>query len=240
MRRELMEQKLTPKLAYLSAARDLERLKGEKARFIAQERTGREALAEAESRLADQESKLGHDALNEMGTVTAELAQVQEAKAKLEDRAARTEIVSPVRGIVQELAVTSSGSVIQAGGVVTKILPADDALVIENQITPRDIGHVSPGQPVRIKVASYDYARFGAVTGTLSRISPSTFLDEKKNPYYKGVVTLDRLYVGTDAKKNHILPGMTVQVDVVTGEKTILQYLLKPIYLAATQAFQER
>jgi len=240
LREQLMKDNLITKLSYYSFVREFERLKGDRARLLGQTRTAREALGEADSRFRDQSRKLNHDAYNEMGTVTAELAQLREARSKLEDRVARLEITAPVRGIVQELAVTSPGTVIQQGGLVTKILPVDDALIVENQITPRDVGHVKPGQPVRIKVASYDFARFGAVTGTLTRVSPSTFLDEKKAPYYKGQVTLTKGYVGEDPERNRILPGMTVQVDVITGEKTILQYLLKPIYLAATQAFQER
>ncbi|CAA7620020.1 Type I secretion membrane fusion protein [Candidatus Terasakiella magnetica] len=240
IRRHLVEKELTSKVVYFNILREFERLKGERARFQGQLKTAREALAEAENRIGDQKSKLSHDAYNEMGTVTAELAQLHEARSKLEDRVMRLEITSPARGIVQELSVTSPGAVIQAGGMVTKIVPVDDKLLVENQITPRDVGHVEPGQVVRIKVGSYDFARFGAVGGTLEQVSPSTFLDEKKQPYYKGLVALDRPYVGENPSRNHILPGMTVQVDIVTGEKTILQYLLKPIYLAATQAFQER
>ena len=240
LREDLMNEGLTTKLSYFSYVREYERLQGDRARLLGQATTAREALAEAESRFNDQNRKLDHDAYNEMGTVTAELAQLREARAKLEDRVARLEITAPIRGIIQELSVTSPGTVIQQGGQVTKILPVDDALIVESQITPRDIGHVKPGQPVRIKVASYDFARFGAVSGKLLQVSPSTFLDEKKAPYYKGQVALDRGYVGDRPGHNLILPGMTVQVDIITGEKTILQYLLKPIYLAATQAFQER
>lgn len=240
IRRYLVEKELTSKVVYFNILREYERLKGERTRFQGQLKTAREALAEAETRMADQRTKLSHDAFNEMGTVTAELAQLREARSKLEDRVVRLEIGSPVRGIVQELAFTSPGSVIPAGGMVTKIVPVDDVLLVENQITPRDVGHIVPGQAVRIKVGSYDFARFGAVGGKIDQVSPSTFLDEKKSPYYKGLVELDKPYVGDNPDRNHILPGMTVQVDVITGEKTILQYLLKPIYLAATQAFQER
>ena len=240
IRKHLVEKELTSKVVYFNILREYERLKGERARFQGQVKTAREALAEAQTRLADQKTKLSHDALNEMGTVTAELAQLREARSKLEDRVQRLEIVSPVRGIVQELSVTNPGSVIQAGGLVTKVVPVDDLLLVENQITPRDVGHVKPGQTVRIKVASYDFARFGAVGGHVEQVSPSTFLDEKKSPYYKGLVALNQPYVGDNPERNRILPGMTVQVDVITGEKTILQYLLKPVYLAAMQAFQER
>lgn len=240
MRAELAAKGLTSQVVYLNVQREHERLKAERVRLKGQLATAREALSEARTRMSDLRTKLSQDAFNEMGSVTAELAQVREARAKLEDRVTRLDVVAPVRGLVQELAVTSPGAVIQQGGLVTKIVPVDDTLMIENQITPRDVGHVQPGQPVRVKVTSYDFARFGAVQGKLVQVSPSTFLDEKKNPYYKGMVELDKVYVGEDPQHNRILPGMTVQVDVITGEKTILQYLLKPIYIAASQAFRER
>lgn len=240
IREDLLAKGLNSQVSFLIIKRESERLKGERARLLAQIRTSREALAEAESRLQDQRSKLAQDALTEMGTAGAELAQLRETRAKLEDRVQRLAVIAPVRGIVQELSVASPGAVIPQGGMITKIVPVDDTLLVENQIQPRDVGHVQPGQPVRIKVSSYDFARFGAVEGVLTQISPSTFLDEEKLPYYKGVVTLAKNYVGDDPERNRILPGMTVQADVVTGEKTILQYLLKPIQLAASQAFRER
>lgn len=240
IREDLLAKGLNSQVSFLTVKRESERLKGERARLQAQIRTSREALAEAESRLLDQRSKLAQDALTEMGAAGAELAQLRETRAKLEDRVQRLAVVAPARGIVQELNVASPGAVIPQGGLITKIVPVDDTLLVENQIQPRDVGHVQPGQPVRIKVSSYDFARFGAVDGVLTQISPSTFLDEEKLPYYKGVVTLAKGYVGDDPERNRILPGMTVQADVVTGEKTILQYLLKPVQLAASQAFRER
>ncbi|WP_152426740.1 HlyD family type I secretion periplasmic adaptor subunit [Paramagnetospirillum caucaseum] len=240
IREDLLAKGLNSQVSFLIIKRESERLKGERSRLLAQIRTSREALSEAESRLQDQRSKLAQDALTEMGTAGAELAQLRETRAKLEDRVQRLALVAPVRGIVQELSVASPGAVIPQGGLVTKIVPVDDTLLVENQIQPRDVGHVQPGQPVRIKVSSYDFARFGAVDGVLTQISPSTFLDEDKLPYYKGVVALAKSHVGDDPERNRILPGMTVQADVVTGEKTILQYLLKPIQLAASQAFRER
>jgi HlyD family type I secretion membrane fusion protein len=240
IREELLRKELNSQVSVLSIRREWERLKGERNRLENQLKSSREALAETESRVQDQRSKLAQDALTEMGTATAELAQLRETRGKLEDRVQRLALVAPVRGIVQELSVSSPGAVIPQGGLVTKIVPVDDTLMVENQIQPRDVGHVQPGQPVRIKVSSYDFARFGAVDGVLTQISPSTFLDEDKLPYYKGVVTLSKNYVGEDPERNRILPGMTVQADVVTGEKTILQYLLKPIQLAASQSFRER
>ena len=112
--------------------------------------------------------------------------------------------------------------------------------VVETRINVRDIGHVRLGQPVSVKVSSYDFARYGTIAGRLTGISATTFLDPDQNPYYRGKVTLARNYVGADPARNVVLPGMTVQADINTGEKTLMQYLLKPIYTSIHDSFRER
>jgi HlyD family secretion protein/adhesin transport system membrane fusion protein len=112
---------------------------------------------------------------------------------------------------------------------------------VETKINTRDVGHLIAGQKVIIKVASYDFVRYGSVEGTLKSVSATTYLDEKDNtPYYKGWVQMSHPWVGDKTAGNVILPGMTVQADIVTGQKTLLQYLLKPIHASVAQAFHER
>ncbi|OIQ95899.1 type I secretion system membrane fusion protein PrsE [mine drainage metagenome] len=229
---------LNSKLVLIQAQRETARLDGEKVRLIGQLKTAQDALAEAQNHLTEQRSKLAQDALTEMGTVSTELAQVREATAKQEDRLAHVNVMAPVRGLVQELKVTGPGSVVPPGGEIMKLVPVDDELKVETRIQPRDIGHVAVGQKVMVKVSSYDFSRFGGVQGVLEQVSPTTFLDEEKKPYYRGVVKLAHPYVGTE--KDRILPGMVVQADIETGQKTVLQYMLKPVVLAFQQAFHER
>jgi HlyD family secretion protein/adhesin transport system membrane fusion protein len=229
---------LNSKLVLIQAQRETSRLEGDSLRLTSQLRTAEGALSEAQHHLTEQRSKLIQEAFNEMGTVTADLAQVREARAKQEDRLEHLAVLAPVRGLVQELKVSGVGSVVPPGGEIMKIVPVDDELMVETHILPRDIGHVSIGQPVTVKVSSYDFSRFGGVEGKLIQLSPSTFLDEEKKPYYKGLVKLDHPYVGSETYR--VLPGMVVQADIVTGEKTVLQYMLKPVVLAYQQAFHER
>ncbi len=116
----------------------------------------------------------------------------------------------------------------------------DREMVVEARISSRDVGHVQAGQPVTVKVATYDYARYGGVPGTLTGVSASTFIGEDGAPFYKGFVELERGYVGANPKRNHVLPGMTIHADIKTGSKTLLQYLLKPLYASVDESFHER
>jgi HlyD family type I secretion membrane fusion protein len=175
----------------------------------------------------------------EVGTGAAELAQVAESLARAVDRANRLTIDSPVRGIVQNLQIRTIGGVIPAGGALMDIVPVDDELLVEARVSTRDRGHVHEGQQASVKITTYDFVRYGAVHGIVTSISPTTFVDEKDGqPYYKAMVALDHPWVGSS--DNGLLPGMTVQADVITGEKTLLQYLLKPIFVSLAHAFHER
>ena len=113
------------------------------------------------------------------------------------------------------------------GKVIIEIVPLEGALVIETKINPRDVGYVKIGQLVKVKVSSYDFSRYGTVNGNLEYVSATTFINEDGTRYYLGKVSLEKKYVGKDPTRNLIIPGMTVQADIVTGSKTILAYLFK-------------
>jgi HlyD family secretion protein/adhesin transport system membrane fusion protein len=138
------------------------------------------------------------------------------------------------------LNIKTIGGVIESGKILAEIVPLEGNLIVETQIQPKDIGHIRTGLPVKIKVGSYDYSRYGAINGELIYISATTFVKDTGVRYYMGRVSLARNYVGSDPKKNLIVPGMTVQADIVTGSKSILAYLLKPIRNSVTTAFSER
>lgn len=176
----------------------------------------------------------------ELGQVKSQLAQTNEVVKRLQNKVSRFEIRSPVQGLVKGLKVNTIGGVIEPGETLMEIVPLDKNLVVEARILPRDIGHVAVGQTVRVKISSFDFSRYGAVKGVLDFISATTFLDEQKQPYYRGRISLERSYAGSNPSANKILPGMTVQADILTGEKTLLAYLLKPIHLSLLSAFSER
>lgn len=180
------------------------------------------------------------NAYRELSTIEADHDQVEETIKKLESQVARLEVKSPVHGFVKGIEINTIGGVIETGQLIMQIVPLEGNLIVETKINPRDIGHIKIGQNAKVKVSSYDFSRYGTVEGTVEYLSASTFVDEEGVKYYQGRVSLSKNYVGNDPRKNIIVPGMTVQTDIVTGSKSILQYLMKPIHSSVTTAFTER
>ena len=237
---QLYKEGLTSKIAYLDAKRSMNTARGELADLISERERAVEAIKESQSRLDEIETEFREQALAELSESANELIQVEEALVQARDRVRRLKITAPVRGIVKGLLIHTIGGIIPPGEVITEIVPLDKELVVEAKIKPRDVGHVRIGQPVTVKVTTYDFSRFGGITGELQDVSASTFLDEQGEPYYKGIIELDRSYVGKDQSQNRVMPGMTVQADIKTGKKTLFSYLLKPVYSSVSTAFRER
>lgn len=198
------------------------------------------AISEYKNRLDSLGSTSIDEAYKELSLVEGDQAQINESIKKLEEQVGRLEVKSPSYGYVKVLNIKTIGGVIESGKILAEIVPLEGNLIVETQIQPKDIGHIRTGLPVKIKVGSYDYSRYGAINGELIYISATTFVKDTGVRYYMGRVSLARNYVGSDPKKNLIVPGMTVQADIVTGSKSILAYLLKPIRNSVTTAFSER
>lgn len=240
MRRSLYEQGLNSKVLFLNIQRELNEAQGNLSGVIAEKARARETIAEAKLRLNELEKTQREEAITELGRLGGEIAQAREALRKLRDRVERLEIIAPTRGYIKGLQFTTIGGVIAPAQVVMELVPVDDVLIAETRISTEDIGHVHLGQPVTVKVSAFDFIRYGGIQGELVSISASTFVDEDGRPYYKGKVALDDDAVGEGAAAQKIIPGMTVQADIQTGERTLLQYLLKPVYVSLDQAFSER
>jgi adhesin transport system membrane fusion protein len=240
IRRRGVEAGVVSKQVYLDTSRAYSTARGEAERLRQQISVTQQNLSEAQRRRENLGDLQVQDAVNELGTVGAELEQVKGLLDKQHDRVNRLDIRSPVAGLVQDLKVHSVGEVLPAGGIVGRVVPVDDILDAEVRIAPGDVGHVHVGQHVRIKVSSFEYVRYGTINGTIDKISPTTFTDEGGKPYYKSTVKLDRAYMGPGVGVNPIMPGMVVQADIVTGNRTLIEYLLKPIYLALQDSFHER
>lgn len=199
-------------------------------------------MALTESKNRHLEILAGHkkDVELEITEVAGQLAEVEKSLIKAEDRVNRLSLFAPISGIIQGIAITSINSVIAPGNVILQIVPTDDEMIIEAKILPEEIGHVHIDQYAEISVDSYDSGKFGHVNGKVKHISPSTYLDDEKKPYYRAHIELEKNYVGKNPKHMKIIPGMTVQVNIITGSKSILDYLLKPVSRRFKNAFQER
>jgi HlyD family secretion protein/adhesin transport system membrane fusion protein len=240
IRRKGVEAGVVSKQVYLETSRASSTARGEVERIRQQISVNAQNISEAERRRQNLGDVQAQDALNELGTVSGEIEQVRGLMDKQLDRVDRLDVRSPVAGLVQDLRIHSVGEVLPAGGNVSRVVPVNDVLEAEVRIAPGDVGHVHVGQRVRIKISSFEYVRYGTLNGSIAKISPTTFTDENGKPYYKSNVKLERNYMGTIEGVNLIQPGMVVQADIVTGSRTLIEYLLKPIYLALQDSFHER
>jgi HlyD family secretion protein/adhesin transport system membrane fusion protein len=169
------------------------------------------------------------------------LREVEEQLIQAHNSLGQNALIATEAGIIKSLPNAKVGSVIQPGGVVAELVPSNQPLNVEVRVSPRDIGFIAIGQSVLIKVDAYDYSRFGAIPGNVSRISPATFKDERTNqPYFKAVIEPESEFVGNVELARRIKVGMTVEADITTGHKTIFQYLLKPVYTNIDTAMTER
>ena len=222
-----MRQKLA------SIEQKIEEAHGKKSVLIKQadsnEQKIEQLLAEAKAKVSDDRSKAVSD-------LSALNARVRSSQAKLTN----TMLVSPLQGLVQSLPSTQNGGVIQPGGTVVEIVPVGGKADFKARLSPRDIGFVNVGQPTRIKIDAFDYSRFGALKGEVESISPTTSQSERGEIYYEVVVSVETPYFRDNPESFSILPGMTGEVDITTGEKSVFQYLWKPIYTNISVAFGER
>ncbi|MFZ5609438.1 MAG: HlyD family type I secretion periplasmic adaptor subunit [Pseudomonadota bacterium] len=240
LRGQLVEKGLSSKLVYLASKRELNRTQTQLAQVVSNQARTSAMLAEAQSRYLELENRLRGEALAELGTIASERLEVAEEVKRLEDRVARLVVTAPVAGTVKGLAIKAVGAVLPPGALIAEMVPDEGALVAEVRISPRDIGHVKVGKPAIVKVATYDFGRYGGIPGTLDYVSAATFLDAEGNPYFRGRVLLERNYVGPKAAHYLVAPGMTLIADIKTGEKSLLGYLVRPVYNALDTAFSER
>jgi adhesin transport system membrane fusion protein len=169
--------------------------------------------------------------------VVAEIAKLKESKVYLKDQVSRTVVMAPVEGTVNQIFVHTVGGVVKPGMDLVEIVPSDDALLAEIKVKPQDIAFLFPGQKALVKFTAYDFAIFGGLKGEVDNISPDTITDEEGESFYMVRI---KTHESTTSKKLAIIPGMTITVDILTGKKTVMDYLLKPIFKAKSNALSER
>lgn len=199
------------------------------------------AVKEVQRKIDETRGKFRSEALTQLNEARTDLNKASATGKALEDRVSRTLVTSPVRGIVNKLLVNTIGGVIQPGSDLVEIVPLDDTLLVEAKIRPQDIAFLHPGQEATVKFTAYDYTIYGGLKAKLEQIGADTITDEdKKTTYYVIKVRTERSHLGTDDKPLLIIPGMVASVDIITGKKSVLSYLLKPIIRARAEALHER
>ncbi|WGF87327.1 HlyD family type I secretion periplasmic adaptor subunit [Marinivivus vitaminiproducens] len=238
--RPLVERQIVARVDLLRLQRQVADLEGglEQARLAIPR--AESALSEAVRRIDERTLAFRAEAQRERNTLAAELAALREALDAGQDRVRRSDVRSPVRGTVKQVMIHTVGGVIQPGMNLIEIVPADDNLLVEARVRPGDIAFLRPGLPAMVKVTAYDFAIYGGLRGQVETISADTIEDEQGERFFKVLVRTDGSQLENADGPLPTIPGMTVQVDVLTGDKTVLDYLLKPILRARDHALRER
>ncbi|HAI68214.1 MAG TPA: HlyD family type I secretion periplasmic adaptor subunit [Gammaproteobacteria bacterium] len=200
----------------------------------------RAAITEAESKMEELSASFRTRALTELNEIKAELSHIDEEKRVLKDRVTRTAVRSPVKGTIKQIKITTIGGVVQPGMDLVEIVPLEDSLLIEAEIRPSDIAFLHPGQEAMVKFTAYDFSIFSGLKASLEHISADTIINERGEAFFLIRLRTERNYLRSEDKPLPIIAGMTVNIDILTGKKSLLDYLLKPIKKAQEQALRER
>ncbi|MEX0338385.1 MAG: HlyD family type I secretion periplasmic adaptor subunit [Arenibacterium sp.] len=179
------------------------------------------------------------NARQRLATVGVELAMVRENLKAAEDRVIRSQLVSPMRGTVNMVSVTTLGEVVEAGRPLVEIVPVGDSLQIEANVAPRDVAFIKPGDPASVKISAYDYLVYGALEGEVVRIGADTVHGPEGEAFFNVTIRTNRTDLGQNGQSLPITPGMQAIVDIQTGKRTVLSYLMSPIYRVGSEALRE-
>jgi membrane fusion protein, adhesin transport system len=229
--RKLYEQKVVPEIEWLRLARQSTDMRGQ--------------LAEVKARKANATASFRAQADEDLAKSRGDLAVLEQNIRSARDRVRRADLKSPVYGIVNKINVTTIGAVVQPGASLMEIVPLEDSLLVEGRIRPQDIAFIRPNQDAVVKLSAYDSSVYGSLKGKVERISADTIVDEKaekserQETFYRVMVRTDKNHLGTAQNSLPIIPGMVATVEVLTGEKSVLDYLLKPARTLRDDALRE-
>lgn len=237
MTRPLVASGAVSDVDLLRLERDVSRYRGERDQAAAQAARLQSAISEATRKIEELEIVFRNQMRNELTETLAKLNSLSEGSTALSDRVQHANVRSPVKGTVKRLLITTVGGVLQPGSEIAEIVPTEDALLLEAKILPKDIAFLRPGQKAMVRFTAYDFAIYGGLEAEIEHIAADTITDEEGNAFYLVRV---KTYKSSLGSAMPIIPGMVAEVDIMTGKKSILAYLLKPVTRAKTYALTER
>jgi len=240
MSTSLLGEGLTAKMEHLKLEAEVESLEGEAQTLAQSLPRARAAVSEVTQRLREAEIKFRREAQEELAKTDQEIARVRELLAQATEQGVRAVIRSPNDGIVKNMRYNTIGGVVKPGEPILEIVPTGDNLVVESKLNPTDRGYVTRGQRALVKVSTYDYARYGGLEGQVILVAPDSTTDQKGNIYFRVVVQPEKTYLGRQPGDLPISPGMQATVDIHTGTKSVMEYLVKPVLKLRHEAFRER
>ena len=238
--RPLVAQGAVSEVEVLHLERQASAMQGEIATIKQSIPKAKSKLQEAQLELREHQLSFFNKAKTELNDVLADLEEVSASAIAIEDRLRRTNVRSPVAGTINRLLVNTVGGVIQPGMDLVEIVPLEDTLVVETNIKPADIAFLRPNQKAKVKFTAYDFTIYGGLDAKLEHISADSITDEQGNSFYLVRLRTNKNYLGPESNPLPIIPGMVASVDILTGKKTILAYLLKPVLRAKYMALREQ
>lgn len=236
----LVQKGVMPRIELIRIERQVADLEGEIRTINTAIPRLKAAQQEANQRIDEMQLTVQTEASDELNTTRAELKSISQSLFAGQDRVTRTAVTSPVRGTVKDMKINTVGGVIQPGQDIMEIVPLDDTLIVEARVRPADIAYLRPNQKAVIKVSAYDFSIYGGLTAKLERISADTIKDEQGESFYHVYLRTEENSLKHHGEELPIIPGMTVTAEILTGEKSVLDYLLKPILKAKDSALRER
>ena len=221
----------------LRLQREVNKAEGELKQTRAQLSRISASISEAEGKLAGVDLEFSNGVREQLADTVNRINALTEAGAGLSDRVRQTNLLSPVTGTIKQLLYNTVGGIVLPGRDIVELIPADDSLLVEVRVRPQDIAFMAPGQVANVKVTAYDFVVYGGLEGKVEQIGADTVLDEEGNAFYEVSVRTTTVAFGKDQP---IIPGMTVEVDILTGKKTIMAYLMKPVLRAQQRSLSER
>ncbi|WP_315831148.1 HlyD family type I secretion periplasmic adaptor subunit [Bradyrhizobium prioriisuperbiae] len=244
--RNLYNQKVVPEIEMLRSDRQATDMRGQLQVVRATLVKTQAAIEEASARMSTIRSTFRAQAEDDLAKSRGDLAVLDENIKSAQDRVRRTELRAPVRGIVNKLNITTVGAVVQPGASIAELVPLDDSLLVEGRIRPQDIAFMRPDQAAVVKLSAYDSSVYGSLHGKVERISADTITDDKgdKNErgetFYRVMVRTEKNHLGTSEHPLPIIPGMVATVEILTGEKSVLDYIIRPARMLRDEALRER
>ena len=221
----------------LRLQREVNKAEGELKQTRAQLSRISASISEAEGKLAGVDLEFSNGVREQLADTVNRINALTEAGAGLSDRVRQTSLLSPVSGTIKQLFYNTVGGIVLPGRDIIELIPADDSLLVEVRVRPQDIAFMAPGQKANVKVTAYDFVVYGGLEGEVEQIGADTVLDEEGNAFYEVAVRTTVVEFGEDKP---IIPGMTVEVDILTGKKTVMAYLMKPVLRAQQRSLSER
>lgn len=237
----LAAKNIVPQTDLLNARREVNDIQGKIAAAREQQSRSMAGVREAQAQASEAGFSFRQEALNERSQINQKIAVNEESLRGARGRLGRMELRSPVDGVVNDLAVTTIGGFVAAGQKVMEVIPMGDKLLVETRVKPSDIAFIKVGDRALVKVTAYDFSTYGGLDGRVVQVSADSIYDEnEKQAYFNVIVETDRSYVVSAGRKLPITPGMMTDTQIITGRKSILSYLLKPVLKARSDALRER